>query len=117
MALCNHCGAEINENAAVCMKCGFAQNTQNNISDPNADVNDSGSFGWAVLGFLVPIVGLVLFLTWKNTKPKCAKKAGIGALVSVIIGVLFNVLAIIIGGIAASSVSTYAASFLLGCFK
>ena len=55
-------------------------------------VTDSGSFGWAVLGFLIPLVGLVLFLAWKNTKPKCAKMAGIGALVSVILG--------LIGGIA-----------------
>lgn len=26
-----------------------------------ADPNDSGSFGWAVLGFIIPLVGLILF--------------------------------------------------------
>lgn len=45
--------------------------------------NDSGSFGWAVLGFFIPLVGLILWLVWKDTKPKSAKMAGIGALVGV----------------------------------
>lgn len=45
---------------------------------------DSGSFGWAVLGFFFPLVGLILFLVWKDSMPLSAKKAGIGALVGVI---------------------------------
>lgn len=46
--------------------------------------SDTGSFGWAVLGFFVPIAGLVLYLVWKDERPKDAKRAGVGALVSVI---------------------------------
>ena len=38
----------------------------------------------AVSPCCIPIVGLVLFLVWKDTKPRNAKAAGIGALVSVI---------------------------------
>jgi len=38
---------------------------------------------------------------WKDTKPKTAKAAGIGALVSVIIGILWYILVAVIGvGIA-----------------
>ena len=59
-------------------------------------VNDSGSIGWGILGFLFPIVGLVLFLVWKNTKPRCAKVAGIGALISVCINFAF----MFFGGVA-----------------
>ncbi len=51
-------------------------------------VEDKGSFGWAVLGFFIPLVGLILFLTWKNDKPKSAKKAGIGAIVGAIAGLI-----------------------------
>lgn len=51
--------------------------------------NDSGSFGWAVLGFFIPLVGLILWLVWKDTKPKSAKMAGIGALVGVGISLLW----------------------------
>ncbi|MGM9567135.1 MAG: zinc ribbon domain-containing protein [Clostridia bacterium] len=53
---------------------------------------DNGSFGWAVLGFFFPIVGLILFLVWKDQKPLSSKKAGIGALVGVILSVVFYVL-------------------------
>ena len=55
---------------------------------------DSGSFGWAVLGFFFPIVGLILFLVWKQSKPKCAKVAGIGAVVGVGISVGFSILGV-----------------------
>lgn len=58
--------------------------------------DDSGSFGWAVLGFFIPIVGLVLYLVWREQKPLSAKKAGMGALVSVIAGVVLSVLWFII---------------------
>ena len=37
------------------------------------------------------MVGLVLFLVWKDTKPRTAKAAGIGALVSVGLGILYYV--------------------------
>lgn len=58
---------------------------------------DNGGFGWGVLGCCIPIVGLVLFLVWKDTKPKTAKAAGIGALVSVGIGILYYILMFAIG--------------------
>ena len=54
-------------------------------------VNDSGSIGWAVLGFFIPLVGLILFLVWKNTKPQCAKMAGIGAIIGFCLGVVMNI--------------------------
>ena len=58
---------------------------------PAQQVTDSGSIGWAILGFFIPLVGLILFLVWKNTKPKCAKMAGIGALVGVCINIAYMV--------------------------
>lgn len=54
----------------------------------NPQPADTGSFGWAVLGFFFPIVGLILFLIWKTEKPVSAKQAGMGALVSVIVSVV-----------------------------
>lgn len=70
---------------------------------PQAAPNDQGSFGWAILGFFIPLVGLILFLVWKDSKPGDAKKAGMGALVSVIFSVVLWLLFIIIGVVAASS--------------
>lgn len=65
------------------------------------NVQDNGGFLWGLLGFCIPVVGLILFLIWKDQKPKTAKAAGIGALVSVIIGVVFYVIAFVFAGAAA----------------
>ncbi len=85
---CKNCGETIDDQAVVCPKCGVAQ---------TAPVVDKGGFGWGLLGFCIPIVGLILFLIWKDEKPLTAKAAGIGALVSVIVGVVFYIILAIIG--------------------
>ena len=53
--------------------------------------------GWGLLGCCIPLVGLILFLVWKDTKPNTAKAAGIGALVSVGISVVFYLIGIVAG--------------------
>ena len=53
---------------------------------------DKGSFGWAVLGFFVPIAGLIMFLCWRENRPKDAKKAGVGALVGFICGLIVPII-------------------------
>ena len=40
---------------------------------------------------------MILFLVWRDTKPKNSKAAGIGALVSVCVSVLWYVLMIVVG--------------------
>ena len=90
MAFCKNCGAQIDDNAVVCTSCGSAQNT-------TPAVVDNGGFGWGVLGCCIPIVGLILFLVWKDTKPKTSKAAGIGALVSVILGVVIYIVTFALG--------------------
>ena len=88
MAFCKNCGAEIDDNVSICMKCGVPQN-------PISDVIDKGGFLWGLLGYFVPLAGLVIFLIWRDTKPKTAKAAGIGALVSVIVSVVLVILYIV----------------------
>ena len=90
MAFCKYCGAQIDDNAVVCTSCGASQSTA-------PAVVDKGGFGWGLLGWCVPIVGLILFLVWKDTKPKTAKAAGIGALVSVILGVVIYIATFALG--------------------
>ena len=100
MAFCKNCGAELEEGTAFCPKCGADQQqeeraarqtqqtppsgadwVQQNAAQSQTPVtNDSGSIGWGLLGFCVPIVGLVLFLVWRNEKPRTAKVAGVGAM-------------------------------------
>jgi hypothetical protein len=57
---------------------------------------DGRSMGYAVLGFLFPFIGLVLYLVWKDQYPLRAKSTGKGALVSVIACVALTVIAAVI---------------------
>lgn len=91
MAYCRNCGAQIDDQAVICPKCGVQQRTEP-VPPP-----DEGGFLWGLLGCCIPIAGLILFLVWKDTKPRTAKAAGIGALVSVGAYILFYVLAFAFG--------------------
>jgi len=61
-AFCNHCGAQLNAN----------------------DSKDHSNFGFALLGFFMPVIGLIFFLVYEGKKPKRAKSAGKGALIGFI---------------------------------
>lgn len=90
LAFCKNCGNQIEDNAATCPNCGASQNT-------TPQVTDNGGFLWGLLGCCIPIVGLVLFLVWKDTKPKTSKATGIGALVGVILMILYYILIAVVG--------------------
>lgn len=81
MKYCKNCGSQLYDEATVCPNCGTPQGG-----------NDSGSFGWAILGCCIPLAGLILFLVWHDQKPKTAEMAGIGALVGVVIGLIGTLL-------------------------
>ena len=91
---CRNCGKEIDDKAYVCPHCGVLTS---NAEAQKKTVNDSGSAGWGVL------VGLILFLIWKSDRPKSARSAGIGALISVILYAVLIVIEIIIVVTAAMS--------------
>ena len=87
MPYCSNCGKEVSEVQDVCLNCGHGiKHGQKNAN------SDTGSFWWAVLGFFVPIAGFIIWGVCKDSCPKNAKKAGVGALVSVICGVLLYLL-------------------------
>lgn len=114
MNYCPNCGSNVQPGANVCTECGAqvpkikpqtpppAQNYQ--APSPNQDpqysnpktysANDPGGFGYGLLGFCIPIVGLILFLVWQDDKPNNAKAAGMGALTSVGLTILLYVLLI-----------------------
>ncbi|QIB68687.1 zinc ribbon domain-containing protein [Aminipila butyrica] len=73
---CKNCAKEIDDRAAICPHCGVSQ-----AAAPQ--VIDNGGFGWGLLGCCIPVAGLILFLVWKDTKPRTSKAAGIGALVGI----------------------------------
>lgn len=89
MAYCKNCGSVIDDGATFCTSCGASQGP--------APVKDEGGIGWGLLGCCIPIVGLILFLVWKDTKPSSAKAAGLGALISFVSGIVMYLLMFLIG--------------------
>lgn len=63
---------------------------KNNIKKVN--INDKSNFGYNVLAFFIPIVGLILFFVMKNETPKKAKAIGISALIGYIVSIIFSIL-------------------------
>ena len=79
MKYCSKCGKEIMDEAVICPGCGCAQenNVQNNvqgnsvpqIKEALSDIQKEAwsNSGWSLLGFFIPIVGLILYLVYKNS--------------------------------------------------
>ncbi len=61
---------------------------------------EKANIGLAILSYLIPIVGLVLYLTQKTEKPKTAKACGKAALASVIINMVLVIVMYAIMGAA-----------------
>lgn len=74
------------------------QNPNYNYQYPMPPVEQKANVGLAILSFLIPIAGLIIFLVEKDKKPKTAKASGICALVSFILYIIFYVVMFAIGG-------------------
>lgn len=91
MPFCQHCGSEVDREQEVCLNCG--RSIKPAIQPLKQHTNDPGGFGWGLLGFCIPLAGLILYLVWMNERPNSARAAGMGALISVIISVVFGIIA------------------------
>ena len=89
---CKKCGKEILDDAST-------QDTA------KLATNDAPSTGMAVLGFFIPLAGLIVWLINKDSKPQMAKSAGKGALVGIIVSIIFS---IIYGAVVGSLIGSMA---------
>ncbi|MBQ7202706.1 MAG: zinc ribbon domain-containing protein [Eubacterium sp.] len=88
----------------------FMQNQPPFVAAP---VEEKASIGLAILSFFIPIVGLILFLTKKDERPKTAKACGLAAIIGFAIGLILS----IVGSIAARSISKHVGSDMAEEFK
>lgn len=93
---CKNCGHYIDDSATYCNNCGTK-------FDNNNGTDDHSSFGFAVLGFFIPIVGLILFLIYEEKKPKRAKSAIKGALIGFITKIVLAIILVILYVVFAAS--------------
>ncbi len=92
MKYCVNCGKEIEQEIITCPDCGMIQNTNEVIKTEE----EGSKIGFGILGFFIPVAGLILYILWKKEKPQTAKAAGKGALISVIMGVVFYVVMMVV---------------------
>ncbi|MCL2655708.1 MAG: hypothetical protein FWD65_08505 [Coriobacteriia bacterium] len=105
---CIQCGVSIDFNAPFCSQCGakqpeltttelasvITQVQQQSTAKKSVDLERS--FGFAFLGFVIPLVGLILYAVWFRDRPGPAKSAGTGALVGVAISVVAGIIYFIV---------------------
>jgi len=102
--VCAQCGARLDYDAKFCTQCGAVQPELTTTelasvlaqvqqqSTAKSPVDTEGSFGFALLGFLVPVVGLILYVIWYRDRPGPAKSAGKGAIAGVITSVIIGII-------------------------
>lgn len=81
---CSRCGREIDDKALTCPYCGTK--TMNNLD--TFITNDQPSFGYAFISFIIPIVGFILYLIYRDERPKRAKSALKGAAAGIVVYIL-----------------------------
>lgn len=84
MAFCRKCGNQMDDKVEVCTACGIKQES--------LKASKGSLILWGIASFCIPLIGLILYISWHNTKPAVAKVAGITALISVILNILLFVI-------------------------
>lgn len=97
---CKHCGRIVDDNSNFCNNCGMRFDNRQNFND----IDDSSSVGFAILGFFIPLVGLILFLVYESKRPKRAKSVGKGALIGFITKIVISIVCVILCVVFAYSI-------------
>ena len=122
---CPNCGSQVPDNSNFCPQCATPMNNQFNANNDGANQQaqynqqyyqqynqppyngygynpdmpnpkDVPSPGLNVLSFFIPLVGLILYIFWKDEYPIKAKKIGKAALASVIVSAVFYILFMVV---------------------
>lgn len=101
MKYCTHCGGEMADEAVVCVNCGCAAPSKS-AKLPVGE--DTPSTGLNILAFLIPLVGLILYLMKHEQQPNQAKAIGKWAIIGFIVGIIFS---IIYSAISAMALMSY----------
>lgn len=102
MKYCTHCGAEIDDNAVICLNCGCAVNQPR--QPLYAYTDDSVSVGLVILSVLIPLFGIIYWAVKSKECPKRSRACGIAGIISWVASI---VIAVIIYVSVFSSVYSY----------
>ena len=85
---CNNCGKLVDDQSQYCSNCGAQIHRQ----DKTRKSSDNNDLAFGILGFFIPIAGLILYLVYEKDNPERAKCAGKGALIGVIVSVALSII-------------------------
>ena len=89
---CKNCGCSLPDDAIKCENCGAVLSYGFEAGKTNPVKEEKGSVLLGILGFMFPLIGLILYLAMMHSEPKKAKSAGKGALTAFIIYLVFIVI-------------------------
>lgn len=89
---CKNCGCSLPDDATKCENCGAVLSYGFEAGKTNTVKEEKGSVLLGILGFMFPLIGLILYLAMMHSEPKKAKSAGKGALTAFIIYLVFIVI-------------------------
>lgn len=87
MKYCQNCGAEVNENAVACIKCGCSIQPEHESNKNKVD--DSVDIGLVILSAFIPLFGIIYWPVKAKERPNCARTCGITAIIAMIIWSIF----------------------------
>ena len=85
---CKKCNAPLMKGDVFCNNCGAKVEEEKKNTTSKTKPTEGSNAGWGILGFFVPIVGLILFFVWLKEQKSKAKAVGLGALIGGIIMVV-----------------------------
>lgn len=92
MNYCNNCGYKLSENSNFCPNCGCSFSNQVVISQNTVQRDSAGSLALVgIISFSIPIIGIILFYSYRKTNPQAARIANICTFASFILIVLILV--------------------------
>lgn len=92
---CQNCGCETKIGQKLCIKCGFDLVTEDTFVKSKSFDESDYDMGFALLGFFIPIVGLIMYVIMKDDKPYKAHSLLKGVIWSLWIGLIVFILYII----------------------
>lgn len=126
MKYCTKCGSPSEDNAVFCSNCGekfgeqppqpqysqppyqppvYGAPYQQPYRQPAAPQKASdGKFIFGLIGFFIPLAGLILWLVLKDEREGDAKRAGRGALISIILSFILGIASFVLMAVFGASV-------------
>ncbi len=91
---CKNCGSKLVFKIGTCKRCGL--NYDFRTSDEKKEENKGFKIGWAILGFFLPVIGLMLFLAWRKTNKVKSKSVGAGALIGELLSIVITIAMVVV---------------------